>query len=522
MPLIVLESRTLKSVKNIEVATLFYFLNLLLQFFSRKIFLDYLGSEVLGLNTTAQNLLGFLNIAELGIGAAVAYNLYKPLQEKNRQAVIDIVSVQGWLYQRIAAIVGVGAIILMLFFPMIFSKAEVPLWYAYGSFGVLLLGALLDYTVNYKQIVLSADQKQYKITYSVQGVKIIKILFQVLAVRFLANGYVYWMVLEALMSVFSSFVLNLQINKEYPWLKADKHKGKELRIKYPGVIQKTKQVFFHKIGSFVLSQTTPLVIYGFASLTLVAIYGNYMLIVSAVILLMDALFNGIGAGIGNLVAEGNKEQIKKVYWELTSARIWLATVFCLVFYLFGDTFISLWVGTEYQLPRLPFLLIIIIAFIRLTRTSDAFLAAYGLYQDIWAPIVEATLNIGLSILLGHYLGLAGILLGVLTSLVFVVGIWKPYFLYSKGFKDPFKEYIMRYGKLILIAIFIVLLFYLVFNGYLNDIHTWWVWFYSILLVLSAVGVGSFFMFYAIDKSFKLFVTRLTTYVIGNKKRGVSN
>lgn len=508
-----MESRTLKSLRNVKVATLFYFLNLILQFFSRKIFLDYLGSEVLGLNTTAQNLLGFLNIAELGIGSAVSYNLYKPLQEKNKQAVIDIVSVQGWLYQRIAAIVGIGAIILMLFFPMIFSKADVPLWYAYGSFGVLLLGALLDYTVNYKQIVLSADQKQYKITYSVQGVKIIKILLQILAVRYLANGYVYWMVLEAVMSVFSSYVLNRQINKEYPWLKTEKHKGKELRLRYPGVIQKTKQVFFHKIGTFVLSQTTPLVIYAFASLTLVAIYGNYMLIVSAVILLMDALFNGIGAGIGNLVAEGNKTQIKKVYWELTSARIWLATVFCLIFYLFGDAFISLWVGEEYQLPRLPFLLIIVIAFIRLTRINDAFLAAYGLYQDIWAPIVEASINLGLSILLGRYFGLTGILSGVLISLLLVICLWKPYFLYRKGFKSSFKEYIVHYGKFLLVVFICSFVTHLVFIEFSNEIGSLWVWIWKILFVILLVTWGTFIVFYAADGYFRTFIKRMIDYVI---------
>ncbi len=503
-----MESRTLKSLRNVKVATLFYFLNLILQFFSRKIFLDYLGSEVLGLNTTAQNLLGFLNIAELGIGSAVSYNLYKPLQEKNKQAVIDIVSVQGWLYQRIAAIVGIGAIILMLFFPMIFSKADVPLWYAYGSFGVLLLGALLDYTVNYKQIVLSADQKQYKITYSVQGVKIIKILLQILAVRYLANGYVYWMVLEAVMSVFSSYVLNRQINKEYPWLKTDKHKGKELRLRYPGVIQKTKQVFFHKIGTFVLSQTTPLVIYAFASLTLVAIYGNYMLIVSAVILLMDALFNGIGAGIGNLVAEGNKTQIKKVYWELTSARIWLATVFCLIFYLFGDAFISLWVGEEYQLPRLPFLLIIVIAFIRLTRTNDAFLAAYGLFQDIWAPIVEASINLGLSILLGRYFGLTGILLGVMISLILIVCMWKPFFLYSRGFKDGFGEYITRFGKLIFVVIVSSMILHLIASHLSFKANTLFhIALSAIVVTVIAISV-SFIFFYTTDKYFRGFTGRI--------------
>ena len=137
------ESRTAKTIRNVKVALLFYFLNLILQFFSRKVFLDCLGSEVLGLNTTAQNLLGFLNLAELGIGSAVAYNLYKPLFENDRNAINAIVSIQGWLYRRIAYIVIAGACILMCFFPMIFAKAQVPLWYAYGSFIVLLIAALL-------------------------------------------------------------------------------------------------------------------------------------------------------------------------------------------------------------------------------------------------------------------------------------------------------------------------------------------------------------------------------------------
>ena len=99
------ESRTAKSLKNSVVALLFYFINLGLQFFSRKIFLEHLGAEVLGLNTTATNLLQFLNLAELGVGAAIGYSLYKPLAEKNRQQINEIVSVQGYLYYKIGLFV---------------------------------------------------------------------------------------------------------------------------------------------------------------------------------------------------------------------------------------------------------------------------------------------------------------------------------------------------------------------------------------------------------------------------------
>lgn len=442
------KSRTGKSIQNVRIALLYYVLNLILQFFSRKIFLDYLGSEVLGLNTTAQNLLGFLNLAELGIGGAVAYNLYRPLYENDRKTINEIVSIQGWLYRRIAVIMLVGAGILMFFFPFIFAKAEIPLWYAYGSFIVLLVSALLGYFVNYHQIVLSADQKEYKITLSVQSVKLFKVVLQLFAICYLGNGYVWWMILELLMAFVSSFVLNKNIKKEYPWLKPVPSEGGRLRSKYPTILTKTKQVFFHKIGGFVLTQTSPLVIYAYASLTLVAIYGNYMLIITGVTMLVGALLNSIAAGVGNLVAEGNKKRIKEVFWELAVLKVWMASVFCFGIYMLGDSFITLWVGKEYILPESAFVVLIGITFLTLSRTCDIFLGAYGLYQDIWSPIIEATLNLGLSILLGYYYGLTGILSGVFISLLLVIFCWKPYFLFTRGFKDSVWEYVLRYAKIL--------------------------------------------------------------------------
>lgn len=507
------ESRTSKSIRNVKVALLFYILNLVLQFFSRKIFLDYLGSEVLGLNTTAYNLLSFLNLAELGIGSAVAYNLYKPLFDKDHNAINAIVSIQGWLYRRIAYIVIAGSCILMCFFPMIFAKANVPLWYAYGSFIVLLISALLSYFVNYRQIVLSADQKEYKITFSVQGAKVIKIFLQILAIRFLDHGYVWWMALEVVMAVVTSYMLDRAIKTEYPWLKPAVSEGKKLQKQYPGIITKTKQVFFHKIAYFVLTQTSPLIIYSYASLTLVAIYGNYMLIIFGITLLTNSLLNGVSAGVGNLVAENNRQKIKSLFWELTILRMWIASIFCFSTYMLGDSFITLWVGEEYVLANNELLLLIAITFINLTRTNDIFLNAYGLFQDIWAPLVEAILNIGLSILLGYYWGLTGILLGVLISLLVIVSGWKAYFLFSQGFKEDIIEYILQYSKYIfLLGAGVMISKALISNIITISCDTYSSWLIYGITTISIYSTISLSILYLTDKSSKSLSIRLLNLI----------
>lgn len=220
------------------------------------------------------------------------------------------------MYRRIAWVVIAGSAVMMCFFPWIFAKMLLPLWYAYASFGALLVSALLSYFVNYKQIVLSADQKEYKIQYSYKASMLVKLLCQILAIKYFDNGYVWWLILEVGFAVVASVALNIVIRKAYPYLQTVLSDGKVLRRKYPDVITKIKQLFFHKIGGFALMQTTPIVIYAYASLTLVALYGNYMLIIMGITSLMGAVFNSMNAGIGNLVAEGNKERIMAVFEEL--------------------------------------------------------------------------------------------------------------------------------------------------------------------------------------------------------------
>jgi O-antigen/teichoic acid export membrane protein len=465
------ESRIKKTIRNIQVSLVYYIITLLLNFFSRKIFIDYLGIELLGLNTTITNLLGFLNIAELGIGFAISYALYIPLYEKDKQNICEIVSIQAWLYQKIAFIITIGAIGLMCFFPIIFEKANLPMWYAYSTFSVLLFSSLLGYFINYRQIVLVADQKDYKITINVKGFSILKTFLQIIAIYYFTNGYVYWLALEFIMAIVISYSLHRLIKREYPWLIASAKQGNILRKKHPEIIIKTKQIFVHKIAGFVLNQTSPLIVYAFATLTLVAIYGNYLLMITGITVLSNALFNSITAGIGSLVAEGNKEKILAFFKQLASFRIWLASFFCFSFYKFSHPFIAIWIGEAYFLNQTQLLLLTVYLFIAQTRICDIFLNAYGLYKDLWAPVIEASLNVGLSIILGYFFGLNGIITGILISLFSIVIIWKPIFLFKNAFEISPQKYFILYVKYIAFIIFALMLVFCFNKLFISNIDS---------------------------------------------------
>ena len=446
------ESRTSKSIKNSSVALIFYFINLVLQFFSRKIFLDYLGMEVLGLNTMATNLLQVINLAELGIGSAVSFSLYKPLYNKDQRTINEIIALQGKLYRRIAGIVIAGSIVLMCFFPWIFAKMALPPWYAYASFGVLLFSSLLSYFANYRQVLLSADQKDYKIQYSFKGVLLAKVLVQIVAVKYFVNGYVWWLILEVVFAIVASYTLDRTVRHAYPFISSCRLSLKALDAKYPVIKIKVKQIFVHKICDSCVNAINSVLTYTFASLTMVAIYGNYMLIVLGLISLIVTAFRNISGSIGNLCAEKDVAGLLSIYDELFSVRFMITSTCSFGFLILAPQFITLWVGQEYLLPESSLLLLTAILFAQDNRQlNEIILEANGMFSDVWAPVAKLLLNILLSACLGYFYGLNGVLSGSLISLVAINLCWKPVYLFVLQLHVGLWSYAKLFIKHIVIA-----------------------------------------------------------------------
>lgn len=514
------ESRTSKSIKNAQVSLIYYFIQLVLGFFSRKVFFDYLGSEILGLNTTAANLLGFLNLAELGIGMSVGYFLYKPLYEHNTEILNKIIALQGWIYRRVAYVIICLACILMFFFPWIFEKSTLPIWYAYVTFGVLLFSAMLGYFVNYRQILLQADQKNYKVQRITQGAIIIKTIFQICGMQVVSCPFVFWTILEFVFAVFSAYILNYVLKKEYPWLQIKQYDGKTLLKEFPEIITKTKQVFVHKFSAVVLGQCAPLIMYAFSSLTIIAYYGNYQLIVGKVGYLLQMMFNSTTAGVGNLIASGNKRQIQDVFWELFDSRLFFSSIALITIYFVIQPFIIIWLGTEYILSDFFLCLILITTAISINRvTVDSFIAGYGLFNDVWAPIAETIINLGGSLLFGYFWSYEGVLIGVILSQFIIICLWKPYFLYSQGLQKNTSSYFIPLTGRLLIITADLIFFKFLFSSYnINNINNYLSWGLFAFVIFLIVSIILFIEFYFLTCGMRAFTFRIYSIIINRLKK----
>lgn len=446
------ESRVKKTMLNAKVNLICYFASFITAFFTRKILLDQLGAEFIGFTGTVGSLLSFLNLAELGIGTAIGYVLYKPIADGDRFKINEIISVLGYLYHKIGYIIlGIG-IVTSFFLPLIFPNTTFSWYVIYFGFYAYLTSSLIGYFVNYRASLLSADQRNYVVTGYFQLTTTTKVILQMILALYLRSFIVY-LLIELFFGIINSIILNWKIDKTYPWLKSEVKLGRKLFKKYPEITTYTKQIFAHKVGGVVQGQLTPFLIYSFVSLPVVALYTNYTLLTQKIESLISATINSTGAAVGNLIAEGDKEKILKVFKELLSLRIFIASIVAACIFQFSSQFIGVWLGEQYILEGHTVALIAILSGLNISRgVLDQFCYGNGLFADVWAPYAESLIMAIFAMTGGYLWGLPGVLLGPLVSIIAIIFIWKPYYLFSRGFKISVWKYWQTFCAHLVVAI----------------------------------------------------------------------
>lgn len=479
---------------NIKVGMLFYILSLFLAFFSRKVFLDCLGAEFIGLTGMLMNIMSFLSVAELGIGTSIVYFLYKPLQEDNHEKINEVMSMLAYLYRCIGFFIGAIGIIVSLFFPWWFGHLSIGLPLVYFAFYSFLATTISFYIFNYKQLLVSANQKQYMVSAYFQTINIVQSLTQIILAYYYRNLFL-WVVVGLIFTIIGIITFNYRIRQLYPWLQVNLKEGRSNLQKYPEVLKKTRQVFIRKMKDFILYRCDELLVGTFVSITQVAFYGNYTIIINKFVYLVNILTDGMSAGVGNLLAEGNEKNTMKVFWEMMATRFLIMGVVIYSLIMFMQPFISCWVGYQYQLSDIIVYLLIIQLFLRPQFvTVYVFIESAGLYGDVWTSWTELILNIVITLCLAPQLGIVGILLGKVISMFIFNIIWKPYYLFSEGFHksiwDFWRPMTKYYGIFFLFASFAIVIRILIID---NHVNSW-----TTLIGYSFVTFPILILFYSIS------------------------
>lgn len=486
-------SRTSNVVKNMWVGTFFQILSLVLGFVSRTLFIKILGEEYLGLNSLFTNILTILSFAELGIGNAIIFSMYKPLADNDTKKLKKLIKFYKKAYSTIGTIIIIVGLLILPFIPSIIN--DVPdikesIYYIYILF---LIDTSISYFFSYRTSIISADQKNYIVVMYTYLFKICQTILQ-LIILYITKEYLLYLFLQVINTFLTNLFLARKSKKMYPFL--NKVDGKELDKKEKDkIFGNVKALFIYKLGSVVLNGTDSIIISKYLGLAVLGLYSNYYLLVSAITQILSQLFNAFTSSVGNLIVKENKEKSKEVFNQLYYFTVVVYCVVCICLYLLFNDFVTLWLGENYLLSN--FVVFTIVAHLYVNGVQFAgftFRNASGNFRQFkYAPVFSSILNIFLSILLAKYLGLGGVFLATIVSRLSTSTWIDPYIVYKNIFKENVIEYFYRYVKYLIVVLVTFLPCYYIANLIRVTNIIWFIIKGGILVVIST-GIMLLFTF----------------------------
>lgn len=500
-------SRSKNSLTNASV-TLFYFVITTIFTFIMKIVLTrFIGIEYAGLNSLLTNIIGMLNIAELGLSIAIGYSLYKPLATGDYKTINEILYLYKILYRVISVFILIAGIIVTIFIGD-FVNTTIALKEIRICFILYIIATIASYLLTYLTVLPSADQKNYLIVKIQNNGKIIKNILQIISILLFKNFYI-WLIIEVIVSIIIYLYTNAIIRIKYPWYKKEKEYNiKELLKKYKNIVKNARDLFFHKIGGLVVYQTDIILISYFSNLTESAIYSNYILIYTLLTGVIEQMFNGITASIGNLIIDKDEKSTFAIWKEMYVFTIFTSIICGVLFYLLANPFIKVCFGDELTFSNSIVICIVINTMFRIIKNPiDKFKEAYGIFWDIYAPLIEAVINLVSSVLLAIKFGLIGIVIGTIISNIIITTLWKPYVIFKYGFKEKIKKFALISIKYLSIGLIGAAISYLICTNINLSIQNKVLNLLALFVVNITISTIIITIVFSFDKFFKDLLTK---------------
>lgn len=413
-----LQSRLDKSIKNLQVAWIGQLLNIFAKFVMRRVFVRYISDDYLGLDAVFTNIIGLMNLAELGIGSAVFYALYKPLAEHDEDKVLGVMQLLAKVYQRIALILCGAGILLMPLITVIAPEAkELP--YSHFLFALYVANTCVSYLFTYKGLLASADQNNY-ITLRNHYVFTIGLnVAQIFVIYFMRNFVIYAAV-QSFFTIAEGISLSFIMDRKYPLLKR-REKMNLPKKETEKIWSDVRKIVVGKVGNTIISSTDNLILSHVAGLSVTGIYSNYVLVKASLQAIVSQFQSAVSASIGNIAVSGEREKELDYFWFLNFITTALYAVTSICMFNLMQPFIAYWLGGSYMMDyRILFCVTVIYYFTGTRGLFGTFSMAHGMFElEAKKTIAEAIVNFVVSVLLAWKMGLTGVLLGTIISSVCV-------------------------------------------------------------------------------------------------------
>lgn len=432
------DSRTRNVSRNILFGTANKIVTLILPFISRTLLLYLMGTTSLGISTLFASILNFLSLAELGFGAAVVYSMYKPIADNNEVEICALLNYYKKLYRYVGvAVLTLGAV-LTPFLPRLI-KGDVPdKVNIYVLFFLYLINSVISYFfAGYRQSLLNAYQRtdvRDKIAMLVTiGVRIAEIL-----VIYLTKNLYYYVCATICGTLVTNLMTSIVTRRMFPNIECGGDVSDEVKKE---INKKLGGLFGTKLNSIVVHQADTIVISAFLGLTLLAQYGNYYYIVSAVSGFVMMFFSSMTASIGNKIASDTREEVFKLFKKINFINNWIVGCSTICLLCITHPFMIIWVKKELTLPVIMSILMALYFYIyQIQRTLLTFKDAGGLwYEDRYRPYVSMVFNVVSNIILVQFIGIYGIVIS--TILAFFISVpWCNHVVFKVMFqKSPLKN-----------------------------------------------------------------------------------
>lgn len=451
-----MSNRTQKSVKNMTIGMLSQLFTLLLSFVSRTVFIKFLTAEYLGISGLFSNVLTVLSFAELGIGDAMTYAMYKPVKEDNRKLVNQLMVVYKKAYTGIAVVVGAIGLGLSFFLSFIIAEPPDIPESLQLIFWLYVVNNMASYILTYKKSILIAYQENYIVSEVQQIASLIQQIAQMIVLCF-TKQYILYLIIQILCTILNNIIISVVVKKRYPWIneKDDEELPQEVSKE---IFKNVKALSISKIAGVVSNGSDNIIISKFVGLSSVGVASNYTMIINS---LNGILWNGLSSltsSFGNFNVDSTIGQRRKLFNELFLCSYWLYGFMTIGIITLANSFVQLWVGSNYLVPQGVVLALVLITYISgVNFPVYTYQSTLGMFDKMKIPyVLFAVFNILLSILLGKNWGLFGVYIATSITRLCTSEVSSGYYVYRYGLKLSPLKYLKKYVIYFLILILNIL------------------------------------------------------------------